>query len=63
MPVSLDSGTGGATTSVSGTVAEVSRAIEADARAFLVKITLPDAAGLRSGCSAGRASTVRRGKP
>ena len=49
VPVSLDSGTSGATTTVNGTVAEVSRAVEADARAFLVKITLPDAAGLRSG--------------
>jgi multidrug efflux pump subunit AcrA (membrane-fusion protein) len=49
VPVSLDSGTGGATTTVNGTVAEISRAVEADARAFLVKITLPDAAGLRSG--------------
>ena len=49
VPVLLDSGTGGATTSVNGTVAEISRAIEADARAFLVKVTLPDAAGLRSG--------------
>ena len=47
--VSLDSGTGGATTTVSGTVAEIGRAVDADARAFLVKITLPDAAGLRSG--------------
>ncbi len=28
---------------------EVSRAVDADARAFLVKIALPDALGLRSG--------------
>jgi hypothetical protein len=28
---------------------EVSRAVDADARAFLIKIALPDAAGLRSG--------------
>ena len=28
---------------------EVSRAVDADARAFLVKIALPDAPGLRSG--------------
>ena len=42
VPVSLDSGTGGATTTVSGTVAEIGRAVDADARAFLVKITLPD---------------------
>jgi multidrug efflux pump subunit AcrA (membrane-fusion protein) len=47
--VSLDSGTGGVTTTVNGTVAEIGRAVEADARAFLVKITLPHAAGLRSG--------------
>ena len=37
------------TTSITGTVVEVSRAVDADARAFLVKIALPDAAGLRSG--------------
>lgn len=49
VPVSLDSGTGGAPTSVSGKVAEISRAVDADARAFLVKIALPDATGLRSG--------------
>ncbi len=34
---------------VKGTVTEVSRAVDADARAFLVKIELPDAPGLRSG--------------
>lgn len=34
---------------VKGTVVEVSRAVDADARAFLVKIGLPDAPGLRSG--------------
>jgi RND family efflux transporter MFP subunit len=48
VPVSLDSGADGDAT-VSGTVAEISRAVAADARAFLVKITLPDAPGLRSG--------------
>jgi RND family efflux transporter MFP subunit len=37
------------TTSIEGTVVEVSRAVDADARAFLVKIALPDARGLRSG--------------
>jgi len=37
------------TTAVTGTVVEVSRAVDADARAFLVKIALPDAPGLRSG--------------
>ena len=40
-------GTG--TTSIAGTVVEVSRAVDADARAFLVKIALPDGRGLRSG--------------
>jgi RND family efflux transporter MFP subunit len=39
----------GATTSIAGTVVEVSRAVDADARAFLVKIALPDTRGLRSG--------------
>ncbi len=47
--VSVDSGTGAAPTTLSGTVAEIGRAVEADARAFLVKITLPDTTGLRSG--------------
>ena len=47
--VSVDSGTGGAPTTFSGTVAEIARAVDADARAFLVKITLPDTTGLRSG--------------
>jgi multidrug efflux pump subunit AcrA (membrane-fusion protein) len=45
VPVILGSGT----TSIAGTVAEVSRAVDADARAFLIKIALPDARGLRSG--------------
>jgi RND family efflux transporter MFP subunit len=49
VPVSLDSGTGSAQTTVAGTVAEISRAVDADARAFLVKITLPETTGLRSG--------------
>jgi len=47
--VSVDSGTGGTPTTINGTVAEISRAVDADARAFLVKITLPDTTGLRSG--------------
>jgi multidrug efflux pump subunit AcrA (membrane-fusion protein) len=34
---------------VAGAVDEVSRAVDADARAFLVKIALPDVPGLRSG--------------
>jgi multidrug resistance efflux pump len=37
------------TTPLKGTVVEVSRAVDADARASLVKIALPDARGLRSG--------------
>ena len=45
VPVFLGTGT----TSIKGTVVEVSRAVDADARAFLVKIALPDAHGLRSG--------------
>ena len=40
---------GAATTSITGTVVEVSRAVDADARAVLVKIALPDARGVRSG--------------
>jgi RND family efflux transporter MFP subunit len=47
--VSLDSGTGGAPIVVSGTVAEIGRAVDADARAFLVKITLPETSRLHSG--------------
>ena len=47
--VSVDSGTGGTTMTLSGTVTEISRAVDADARAFLVKITLADTTGLRSG--------------
>jgi RND family efflux transporter MFP subunit len=49
VPVSFDAGTGGATTTVTGIVTEIARAVDADARAFLVKITLPATAGLRSG--------------
>jgi RND family efflux transporter MFP subunit len=45
VPVFLGNGT----TSIKGTVVEVSRAVDADARAFLVKIALPDTDGLRSG--------------
>jgi RND family efflux transporter MFP subunit len=40
---------GSETASIEGTVVEVSRAVDADARAFLVKIALPDARGIRSG--------------
>ena len=47
--VSLDGGAPGAAPMINGVVAEISRAVDADARAFLVKITLPDTPGLRSG--------------
>jgi len=40
---------GADTSPVEGMVVEVSRAVDADARAFLVKIGLPDIPGLRSG--------------
>jgi multidrug efflux pump subunit AcrA (membrane-fusion protein) len=42
--VALDSGT-----ELDGRVAEISRAVDADTRAFLIKIDLPDTGGLRSG--------------
>jgi RND family efflux transporter MFP subunit len=45
VPVLLGTGT----TSISGKVVEVSRAVDADARALLVKIALPEAPGIRSG--------------
>ena len=56
--VLLDAGT--ETRSVDGTVAEVTRAVDADARAFLVKIELPDSAGVRSG---GFGRALFRGAP
>ncbi len=49
VPVVLDSITDGTTTTESGTVEEISRAVDADARAFLVKIALPNSTRLRSG--------------
>jgi len=45
VPVFLAAGT----SLIQGTVVEVSRAVDADARAFLVKIALPDVPSLRSG--------------
>jgi RND family efflux transporter MFP subunit len=48
VPVSLDSAAGGPVT-VSGSVSDIGRAVDADARAFLVKIALPSTAGMRSG--------------
>jgi RND family efflux transporter MFP subunit len=58
VPVLLGAGTA----SFEGTVVEVSRAVDADARAFLVKVALPDVAGLRSGVfgKAGFGGTPRR---
>ena len=47
--VALDAGAGDAARVVDGTVTEVGRAVDADARAFLVKIELPADPGLRSG--------------
>ena len=49
VPIALDAGLGSAPKMVNGTVTEVGRAVDADARAFLVKITLPADSGLRSG--------------
>jgi RND family efflux transporter MFP subunit len=49
VPIALDAGSGRAPRVVSGTVTEVGRAVDADARAFLVKIALPAESGLRSG--------------
>jgi RND family efflux transporter MFP subunit len=47
--VLLDAGPDGVPMVMSGTVTEVGRAVDADARAFLVKIALPADGGLRSG--------------
>ena len=47
VPVTIETRSGD--TVVSGRVAEVARAVEADARAFLVKISLPDGVDVRSG--------------
>ena len=48
VPVTIDSSRE-SPSRTTGTVVEVSRAVDADARAFLVKIALPDVAGLQSG--------------
>ena len=48
MDVVLD-GADGQSVTVTGTVGEVSRTVEGSARTVLVKITLPDGAGVRSG--------------
>ena len=47
--VGLDAGAGGDPRMVTGTVTEIGRAVDADTRAFLVKISLPAEDGLRSG--------------
>jgi RND family efflux transporter MFP subunit len=47
--VSLDAGPDGVPRVTSGTVTEVGRTVDADARSFLVKIELPADRGLRSG--------------
>jgi RND family efflux transporter MFP subunit len=47
--VTLDTGPAGAPSVAGGTVTETGRAVDADARTFLVKIELPDVRGLRSG--------------
>jgi len=49
VPVALDAGADGVARMVSGTVTEIGRAVDADTRAFLVKISLPAESGLRSG--------------
>jgi multidrug efflux pump subunit AcrA (membrane-fusion protein) len=54
---------GTAASPVDGTVVEVSRAVDSDARAFVVKIALPDVPGLRSGAfgKARFSASARRG--
>ncbi|HVH28404.1 MAG TPA: efflux RND transporter periplasmic adaptor subunit [Vicinamibacterales bacterium] len=59
--VSLDTGPDGVPRVESGNVTEVSRAVDADARAFLVKIALPAHGGLRSGLF-GRARFASRAR-
>jgi len=49
VPVTLDAGGVGVPRLISGTVTEIGRAVDADTRAFLVKIALPAESGLRSG--------------
>jgi RND family efflux transporter MFP subunit len=49
VPVALDTGADGVARLIGGTVTEISRAVDADTRAFLVKISLPAESGLRSG--------------
>ena len=49
VPVALDTGTDGIPRMVTGTVTEIGRAVDADSRTFLVKVSLPGDSGLRSG--------------
>jgi RND family efflux transporter MFP subunit len=49
VPVALDAGGEHVPRMVSGTITEIGRAVDADTRAFLVKISLPAESGLRSG--------------
>jgi RND family efflux transporter MFP subunit len=60
--VALDTDAAGNSRTVDGKVAEVARAVDADARAFLVKIQLPADTGLRSGMF-GRARFAGRARP
>jgi RND family efflux transporter MFP subunit len=60
--VALDTDAAGSSRTVEGRVAEVARAVDADARAFLVKILLPADPGLRSGMF-GRARFAGRARP
>ena len=49
VPTAVDTGAADAPLTIDGSVTEVSRAVDADTRAFLVKIALPAAGGVRSG--------------
>ena len=49
VPVLVDRGQGDAEPPLNGVISEIARAVDSDARAFLVKIALPMASGLRSG--------------
>jgi RND family efflux transporter MFP subunit len=49
VPIVVDSGRNDGGQPMQGTISEIARAVDSDARAFLVKIALPMASGLRSG--------------
>ena len=49
VPVLVDRGQGDTEQPLNGVISEIARAVDSDARAFLVKIALPMASGLRSG--------------